>query len=105
MVLIDVEEINLPSTLAQIGTGSLVGFVRVEDIDGSNPTMQGSTTIYANTIENNLTEFVFTNAFDCVLQLPTGDRYAFVDGVLKKLGTSTTFQKKHRVALSKSEKI
>lgn len=95
--LTGVESVYLPSTVTKIGTGSLLGF----PVDSTtDPAMwEGSTTIYANTTEDNLTGFVFTDSFNCVLQLPTGDRYAFVNGVLTKLGTNDTFTTNYSVEL------
>ena len=95
--LTGVTEIYLPDTLTQIGTGSLVGFTA----NNTNPdTWEGSTTIYANVTEDDVIDgFVASDAFNCVLQLPTGERYAFVGGVLTKLGTGTTFETEYSVEL------
>ena len=95
-ITIEVSEIILPDTLTQIGTGSLLGFSLV----ANNPaTYEGSTTIYANVTEDKLEDYVATDSFNCVLQIPTGERFAFVNGVLTKLGTSETFVTDYSVNL------
>lgn len=95
-ITIEVSEIILPDTLTQIGTGSLLGFSLVTN----NPaTYEGSTTIYTNVTEDKLEDYVATDSFNCVLQIPTGERFAFVNGVLTKLGTSETFVTDYSVNL------
>ncbi len=97
----NVAEIYLPDTITLIGTGSLLGFTLVED----NGVYEGSTTIYINATAEQVTGgLVATDAFDCVLEIPTGDRFAFVNGVLTNLKTKETVETEYSVEI-KSFKV
>ena len=95
----EVAEIYLPDTITLIGTGSLVGFKTVKD-DPS--TWEGSTTIYVNATVEEITgtnTIVARDSFDCVLEIPTGERFAFVSGVFTNLATNDTYDTEYSVEL------
>ena len=88
-------EIYLPETVTQIGTGSFLGYTQVD----TNDLWEGSATIFANVAESDVGSFVASDAFNCVLELSNGARFAFKDGVLTKLGTDETFDTEYSVDL------
>ncbi|MBR5137093.1 MAG: type II secretion system protein [Clostridia bacterium] len=97
----EVAEIYLPDTITLIGTGSLIGFKTIKD-DPS--TWEGSTTIYVNATVEEITgtnTIVARDSFDCVLEIPTGERFAFVGGVFTNLATNVSYETEYSVELEK----
>lgn len=93
-----VTEIYLPDGV-KLGSNSLEGFT-VTGTDYMQPdTWVGSTVIYANIPADQVSSFISTNAFDCVLEIPTGERYVFVGGQLKQLGSNENYTTSYSTAL------
>lgn len=79
--------IKFPNGIETVEMGALSGFYNEND---DSATMTSTPTIYVKTTEDKLDDIFEAASTDCVIVLPTGDRYAIENNVIKNLSTGNS---------------